>query len=544
VRDLRGNVVAKTLPGGETTSFTRDAAGRVTRAAAPGVELSRTHDALGNLLTETINGRTLTLGYDPAGRLSRRTTPTGRTSTWTHTATGAPATLTTAGRTLTFDHDPLGRETARNLGELTLTHAWDAVGRLAAQTAATAAHRVHHRTWTYRADDYPTAVTDPTGTTHYTLDPLGRITNVAAPDHTEHYGYDSLGNQTAAHYPTADPEPAGPRAYTSTLLIKAGRLRYDHDRAGRVITRRASRLSKKPATWRYTWDAEDHLTSCTTPDGTTWRYRYDPLGRRIAKQRLSPDGHSVAEEILFTWQGTTLVEQTTTTDGTTLTWDHHGLTPLTQTEHSPQSEFDDRFYAIITDLVGTPTHLVDEAGHTAWHTTATLWGVSSAPAQTPLRFPGQYADPETGWHYNYHRHYDPTVARYASPDPLGLAPSPNPHSYVRNPQVWIDPLGLSGYPVRPTGEAFPNRPLPRNNGHPVPDVVGAPHTQLGRRPGRRGSYPQAREFDADGNPVRDIDFTDHGRPQNHENPHQHNYIPNPTGGTPQRGPAVPLEWPS
>ncbi|MCZ9346617.1 RHS repeat protein, partial [Streptomyces sp. TRM76130] len=101
--------------------------------------------------------------------------------------------------------------------------------------------------------------------------------------------------------------------------------------------RQKTRLSRKPDTWRYTWDAEDRLTSVTTPDGTTWRYRYDPLGRRIAKQRLSEDGTTVTEQTDFTWDGTTLAEQTTThpgttTPATTLTWDHDGLRPLTQTE--------------------------------------------------------------------------------------------------------------------------------------------------------------------------------------------------------------------
>ena len=36
------------------------------------------------------------------------------------------------------------------------------------------------------------------------------------------------------------------------------------------------------------------------------------------------------------------------------------------------------------------------------------------------------------------------------------------------------------------------------------------------------------------NLIRDIDFTDHGRSQNHPNPHQHRYKPNGSGGTPNR----------
>jgi RHS repeat-associated protein len=97
--------------------------------------------------------------------------------------------------------------------------------------------------------------------------------------------------------------------------------------------------------------------------------------------------------------------------------------------------------------VGAPTELLDEAGGIAWRTRRTLWGTTTwnadATAYTPLRFPGQYADPETGLHYNFHRHYDPTTARYLSPDPLGLDPAPNPVTYVHNPHTETDALGLA-----------------------------------------------------------------------------------------------------
>ncbi len=83
------------------------------------------------------------------------------------------------------------------------------------------------------------------------------------------------------------------------------------------------------------------------------------------------------------------------------------------------------------------------------------------------------------------------------------------------------------------GDYRPDRALPRDkHGNPVPDT-NLPHTQLGTKKGRKGNYTQAREFDANGKPVRDIDFTDHGRPENHPNPHQHRYVPNETGGTPR-----------
>jgi RHS repeat-associated protein len=90
---------------------------------------------------------------------------------------------------------------------------------------------------------------------------------------------------------------------------------------------------------------------------------------------------------------------------------------------------------------------VDEHGDIAWRTRTTLWGTTTwnkdATAYTPLRFPGQYSDPETGLHYNVNRHYDPETARYLTADPLGLAPAPNPAAYVPNPHRWTDPLGLA-----------------------------------------------------------------------------------------------------
>jgi hypothetical protein len=86
---------------------------------------------------------------------------------------------------------------------------------------------------------------------------------------------------------------------------------------------------------------------------------------------------------------------------------------------------------------------------------------------------------------------------------------------------------------------FPDRPLPKSkDGVFIPDSPN-PHTQLGREDGRNGPYDQAREFDGNGLPVGDIDFTDHGRPH-HPNPHQHPRRENPTGGTRSRGEGIPL----
>lgn len=446
--------------GGVITRYEYDYSDRLAGIFAPGMELGFVRDAAGRIRVETVNGRELTRSYDALSRVVSRTTPSGGVSTWAYDAAGRGAELTLDGRRIAFERDAAGRETRRGLGATAvLDLARDELGRVREQHVHGAEGRtLQRRGYAYRADGYVLGIEDRlAGDRDFALDTVGRITAVSAAGWTERYAYDQAGNQTDASWPGSGPggpDATGARTYEGTRLIRAGDIRYEYDAAGRIILRQRVRLSRKPDTWRYEWDAEDRLLALTTPDGTRWTYEYDPLGRRIAKRRLAADGLTVAEEVTFTWDGNTLCEQTTVTAGTpygvTLTWEHDGFQPLAQAERlvgADQGLIDSRFFSIVTDLVGTPQELIGEDGEIAWRARSTVWGTTewnkNAAAYTPLRFPGQYFDPESGLHYNRFRHYDPETARYLSVDPLGLGPAPNPSSYVRNPLTWSDPLGLA-----------------------------------------------------------------------------------------------------
>ena len=104
------------------------------------------------------------------------------------------------------------------------------------------------------------------------------------------------------------------------------------------------------------------------------------------------------------------------------------------------------------DHLGSPQKMTDANQALVWDAVYTPFGQVhsiTGTATNNQRFPGQYADAETGFNYNYFRDYDPTTGRYLESDPFGLNSGLNTYAYVGgNPMLWIDPTGLSKwYPI-------------------------------------------------------------------------------------------------
>jgi RHS repeat-associated protein len=430
-RDSVGRVVRRSSAD-EVVEFTYDDADRVLSAANAHREVRFTYDAPGRVLSESINGRTVYSRYDILGRRVSRRTPSGAESVFGYDSVDRPTAMATAGRTLRFSYDAAGRETVRTLlnGAATvaqLRQDWAPSGQLVAQTVLRGADTVQRREYRYLPDGYLAKINDLiSGQRTLDVDAAGRVRAVRGTRWQESYDYDVTGAVTGAGWPGA-PEAGGPRAYTGTLLTTAGATTYAHDAEGRVVAR--ERGGKR---WTYEWSAENRLVCVRTPECAVWRYRYDPFGRRIAKQLLDATG-AVAEQIEFAWDGQLPAEQVRSGQLRPLVatvWDYApgAEVPLAQTERVLGAGGRDRFHAIVSDLVGAPAELVDETGALAGHLHTALWGCAvsaGGTAGTPLRFPGQYHDPETGLHYNRHRYYDPETGRYLSHDPLGLTPAPD-----------------------------------------------------------------------------------------------------------------------
>jgi RHS repeat-associated protein len=114
------------------------------------------------------------------------------------------------------------------------------------------------------------------------------------------------------------------------------------------------------------------------------------------------------------------------------------------------------------DHLGTPQAMTDANAQVLWWRDQTPFGQTVAEggfSVNPLRFPGQYADVESGLAYNYFRDYDPALGRYIQSDPIGLGGGLNTYGYVGgNPVSYVDPTGMQSSP--PPGVPYPHEDIP------------------------------------------------------------------------------------
>lgn len=105
-----------------------------------------------------------------------------------------------------------------------------------------------------------------------------------------------------------------------------------------------------------------------------------------------------------------------------------------------------------TDHLGTPRLAFEPTANAvqwSWSLFGSAFGEhapvshGSGNMKIPLRYPGQYADTESGLNYNYLRDYEPETGRYLESDPLGLLTQTSTYSYAAgNALDNTDPLGL------------------------------------------------------------------------------------------------------
>ncbi|WP_434391128.1 RHS repeat-associated core domain-containing protein [Melittangium boletus] len=436
-----------TYADGSKVDITHDAAGRLIRVVDGALELSYVRDACGHPVVERSNDSVVEREFDAVGRVVRRKTGLGHETQYTYDGDGKLVSMVVGGQILRFERDALGRETRRLLpGGAQILKSYDARHRLAStevripgQTTPTVDRQCRYdaqgqltlvadRRWdaseyTYDAAGWLSSYTDALGREHYVRNASGHLVRVESDD----AAWPHRTAQTAVAQ--TDVRRLGPGG---RLLAQEG-CAYVYDARGRIIQMLDQRSPGTAGVWRYAWDIRGRLESLTRPDGVVWRYTYDPFNRRLSKE--GPEGRTA-----FHWDGDALVHAQE--HAVLTTWDHH---PHRQELISQHGKGPTLF--AVTDHLGAPRELVTGEGMVGW-------AVQLAPFGDPrqeravldrcaLRYPGQWADEESGLSYNRYRYYAPWTSQYLSPDPLGLFDDPNgAYGYSTNPLRAIDPLGL------------------------------------------------------------------------------------------------------
>lgn len=448
-------------------------------------EIVFTRDAAGRLLGESgINGE-LAYQWDALGNLTQLALPGGQLLAWLYYGSGHASAIRFNQQLVSeFTRDQLHRETGRSQGARQQWRRYDSAGRRILQrselsgftalthsgmTGATAPHAGAAGPLSTQSDD----VTPPekillARVFHYTdRNELAGVSDTLRGEIS--YGYDAEGRLMSHSearqgyraqfcYDAADNLVAHEHAppVSDNRLTHWQKLMMRYDSWGNLVSRRQGLYAQ-----HYVYDAENRLISATGtgPQGDfTARYHYDALGRRTRKIVTSPRG---TQETRFLWQGYRLLqEQQHSGLCSTYLYDpDEAWNPLARVDHTTQQQRGDLLW-FSTDLNGAPLEVTDEEGDIRWSGQCGSFGAVSGqtdgyqslmphPAlrHQPLRYAGQYADAETGLHYNLFRYYDPQVGRFITPDPIGLAGGLNLYAYAPNPLSWIDPWGLSGIPL-------------------------------------------------------------------------------------------------
>ncbi|WP_431113404.1 RHS repeat-associated core domain-containing protein [Variovorax paradoxus] len=501
-----------------TTEYTRDGFGRVTlkkqTLANGGVQqVSYSYNPNGTLASIGYphNGGLLTHSYDATGRLTSLSlngnplvtgiawNPLGQPTAWTWAF--ANPTLAAS-----RSYDTAGRMTATEFS----SYVYDAAGRITSLTQQLYAP----------GDADPTHSTigasDITWTVGYNS--VGRITGFNATGSTAGFGYDANGNRSSSTRVLGTQSTS--RTYTvgATSNRLAGfsqsingasstSVSYGYNANGDLVS---------DGLRSYTYDAEGRLAASTTGAtdvSPTTRYAHNALGQRVFKtEPLYPPGQgdeadpgfmqsliafftklwnpaaNQAEQLGYAYvydENGTLISEAGSGGANSAGQASYIYLPTANGPMPVAAVINGATYAVHSDHLNTPRRLSNDSGQPVWQWSYSAFGedkptiakhrfanldttpnpgtMNISEVKFNLRYPGQYADEESGLFYNYFRSYDARTGRYSQPDPIGLDGGWNRFGYVGgNPLSYVDPLGLwevagifpEGAPIVAMGRAF------------------------------------------------------------------------------------------
>ena len=339
---------------------------------------------------------------------------------------------------------------------------------------------------------------------------MGQLSDVktiknAATQALETYSYDQNGNRLQSKQQAAQNsyqyKPASDQL--QNIQLGTAKTNYSYNSHGEPV--QISTAQGDPSTSSgqatqtrdLTYGARGELLAIADQGKPTASYQYNHALQRVSKT-VKTDKDSQTTNYL--WHGG-MVDAEIQNGQVTKRYIFINLRPVAVIEYENDSANDDKnnstsgnkyagyspvstpkstaIYTIHTDHLGTPQAITDDKQAVVWRADYATFGkatvqarvvdgtsktakttnssgiISSAyaandksakPFEFNLRFAGQYEDIESGYHYNWHRYYDPSTGRYLTPDPIGLAGGLNGYGYAgQDPMASVDPTGLKVY---------------------------------------------------------------------------------------------------
>ncbi len=227
--------------------------GRLERAVNANRDIAFERVGLGRIVKETQNGRSISSAYDLMGRRCQRTGSDGHSSVWEFDANSLPIELALPdAQTFSFLHDSRGRETGRRLpGGVRVDQDYDQLDRLTRQWTGFASDQekpvrtLQERALKYDGNGNPSKIGErSTGAIDISYDSVGRVTQTRRSGDEEQYAYDLAGNlinaikqKSLLTMDDSNADARGQRIHERGKLMQAGKVKYEYDLEGRVITR-------------------------------------------------------------------------------------------------------------------------------------------------------------------------------------------------------------------------------------------------------------------------------------------------------------------
>ncbi len=375
------------------------------------MQFTNTYDTQGRRITLALPDNS-TISYTYQGAYLYQVSRKGQTHTYKHrTLDGllVQAELPSQLGLFTIARDPLTRWIQTESPYFQSKMSYDAVGNLL----------------TYQFHDSLGTVEN-----HYRYDDLNQL--IEESDHT--YQFDSLHNRLKKdnHDHTIN---------NLNQITHDGKSSFHYDLDGNLTS---------DGHWNYAYDSQDRLISASNPT-TTITFTYDPFHRRLSK--TTPKG-----TLHYLWDGDNEIGCLTPSPQSLPQIHLQYTTPptepsLTQLRILGEGlgaeigaaillELNNTTYIPLHDHRGCLVTLINTTTTESYRYTA--FGEELTPSNlSPWRFSSKRLDPETHLLFFGRRYYSPSLGRWLTQDPAGLAQGPNLYAYVsNNPLTLLDLYGL------------------------------------------------------------------------------------------------------